>query len=299
VNVARLTRGLGQGFLGVYSEEALDPALQPINGISLEQYAELGAAITDVPGETEQLRIVQTHGVSAQDWQAAKAGWTARMQDMALMGRVAMAYMPLYQAALAKRNGGVASCSYEDFVGVSAAIKVFGWEAALNACGVTQGEWTEVAGGWTSQMQREMQRFAGHSQYVAQEEQRLRSGGAPRRPQITRGAGLPVATAQPPVQYQQPATGMDVAMAQAMNNPALLHAQQAQAAIAENPLGFAFGQAKAALTGGIMAGSRVAVLWSDGNQYLASVMQSAPGQFLVQFDNGSQQWVPEHAVRQA
>lgn len=27
------------------------------------------------------------------------------MQDMALMGRVAMAYMPLYQAALARRKG--------------------------------------------------------------------------------------------------------------------------------------------------------------------------------------------------
>lgn len=277
----------------------MDPALQPINGISLERYADLGAAITDVQGEAEQLRIVQAEGVSPQDFQSAKAGWTARMQDMALMGRVAMAYMPLYQAALAKRKGGAASASYEDFVGASAAIKVFGWEAAINACGLSQGDWTEVAGQWNNQMQREMNRFAGHPQYLAQEEQRLRSGGQPRRVQITRTASAAPQAAQVPVQYQPPGTGMDVAMAQAMNNPAMLQAQQAQAAIAQNPLGFAFGQAKAALTGGIMAGSRVAVSWSDGNQYPAQVMQAAPGQYLVRFDNGSQEWVPEHAVRQA
>jgi len=280
-------------------EDTLDPALQPINGISLERYAELGAAITDVQGDAEQLRIVQAEGVSPQDWQAAKAGWTARMQDMSLMGRVAMAYMPLYQAALAKRKGGAASASYEDFVAVSAAIKVFGWEAALKASGVSQGDWTEVAGQWNNQMQREMNRFAGHFQYVGQEEQRLRAGGHPRQAQITRAAGVAPQQQHEPVQYQQPATGMDVAMAQALNNPAILQAQQAQAAIAQNPLGFAFGQAKAALTGGIMAGSRVAVNWSNGQQYPAQVMQAAPGQYLVRFDNGSQEWVPEHAVKQA
>jgi hypothetical protein len=274
----------------------LDPALAPINGISLERYAELGAAISDVEGELEQLEIVRSEGVRPEDWQAAKTGWTARMQDMSLMGRVAMAYMPLYQAALARRKGGAASASYEDFVGVSAAIKVFGWEAALRACGVSQSEWTEVAGAWNQRMQQEMQRFAGHPQYLAQEEQRLRSGGQPRRAQVTRSASLPQQPAAA-VQHQAPATGMDVAMAQAMSNPAMLQAQQAQAAIMQNPMGFAFGQAQAVLTGGVRAGSRVAVSWSDGNRYPAQVMQAAPGQYLVRFDNGSQQWVPEHAIQ--
>lgn len=53
------------------------------------------------------------------------------------------------------------------------------------------------------------------------------------------------------------------------------------------------------LTGGITAGSQVKVKWSDGNQYPGQVMQAAPGQFLVQFPNGSQQWIPEHAVAKA
>ena len=43
-------------------------------------------------------------------------GWTARMQDMSLMGQVAMRYMPLYQAALAKKSPAP-QVSFEDYVG--------------------------------------------------------------------------------------------------------------------------------------------------------------------------------------
>src|SRR5689334_17555616 len=114
----------------------MDPAMAPINGISLERYAELGAVIADIMNDPQAVaKAIQAEGVSPHDWEAAKTGWTARMQDMSLMGRVAMAYMPLYQAALAKRKGGAARVSYEDFVAVSAAIKVFGFEGAIRACG--------------------------------------------------------------------------------------------------------------------------------------------------------------------
>jgi hypothetical protein len=88
-------------------------------------------------------------------------------------------------------------------------------------------------------------------------------------------------------------------VAAAMQNPAMLQAQQAAAGIMKNPLGFGLGQAAAAMTGGIIAGSRVGVKWSDGNQYPGMVMQAAPNQYLVQFENGSQQWVPAHAVVKA
>ena len=99
---------------------------------------------------------------------------------------------------------------------------------------------------------------------------------------------------------QQPgATGMDVAMAQAMGQPVMQGAMQAQAAIAQNPLGFGLGQVANHLTGGIVAGSRVTCAWSDGNRYPAQVMQAAPGKFLLQFDNGSQQWVDEPHVQKA
>jgi hypothetical protein len=295
----------------------MDPSLQPINGISLERYADLGAAISDCLDDPAKVaQIVQQEGVGLPDWEAAKTGWTARMQDMNLMGRVAMAYMPLYQAALAKRKGGQASASYEDFVAVSAAMKVFGYEAAMKACGITLSDWTEVAGQWNQTMGREMHRFAGHPNAIAQEEGRLRGGGAPKHVQVSRVAGQvpaapnpaaggnPYAAAMgvPQGQGQAMAAGgnpMQQAMAAAQANPAYQQAMQNQAAIAQNPLGFGLGQAAGYLTGGLVAGTNVVVTWSNGQQYAGRILQMAPQQILVEFQGGSQQWVPEHAVRKA
>ncbi|MGZ5969623.1 MAG: hypothetical protein ACXWP4_18245, partial [Polyangiales bacterium] len=73
----------------------MDPAMQPINGISLERYAELGALISDFMNDQQRVaQTIQGAGVNLVDWEAAKTGWTARMQDMNLMGRVAMGADP-------------------------------------------------------------------------------------------------------------------------------------------------------------------------------------------------------------
>ena len=77
----------------------------PINGLSLERYAELGAAIEGVTDPEKQAEVVGQHGVPRLDWEAAKAGWTQRMADPALMGQVAKRYGALYQGALARRHG--------------------------------------------------------------------------------------------------------------------------------------------------------------------------------------------------
>ncbi len=76
----------------------------PINGLSLERYAELGAAIEGVTDPEKQAEVVGQHGVPRLDWEAAKAGWTQRMADPALMGQVAKRYGALYQGALARRH---------------------------------------------------------------------------------------------------------------------------------------------------------------------------------------------------
>ena len=107
----------------------MDP-YAPINGISLERYAELGAELDGITEPAAQQQKVGTLGVAAADWEAAKQGWTARMQDMSLMGQVATRYMQLYNAALASKKG-VASMSFEDWCAVSACIQVFGYEGAI------------------------------------------------------------------------------------------------------------------------------------------------------------------------
>lgn len=274
----------------------MEPCFQPINGISLERYADLGAATADVLDDQAKLaEVLASEGVGATDWDAAKKGWTARMQDMALMGRVATAYMPLYQAALARRKGGQATASYDDFVAVSAAIKVFGYEPALAACKVKASDWTEVSTHWTSTMSREMMQYAGHSNAVAQEEARLRSGAAPRRIEVKRVAGQ-TPTPPPAPHAGAPANPMMGAMA----NPAYAQATQAQAAIMQNPLGFGFAQVGAFLSGGVLPGASVLVTHPANRQkYPARVLSTAPEQTLVQFSNGAQQWVPAGAVERA
>jgi hypothetical protein len=264
--------------------------MQPINGISLERYADLGAAVAGHENDPEAcVRIVGEEGVSRADWEAAKAGWTARMQDMSLMGRVATAYMPMHQAALARRKGSV-SASYDDFVAVSASIKVYGPQVGLQHCGVSMDDWTQIAGHWNNTMSQNMMAYSGHPAKIGAEEARIRGGGAPRQIQTSRGAPGPAAGQN----VAQPAPA-------GMGNPAMQQAAQANAAINANPLGFAAGQAAAAVGVGeaINAGSSVHVRWADGNSYSGTVNQAAPGQYLVQFENGSMQWVGAPFVTRA
>ena len=272
-----------------------EACFQPINGISLERYAELGAAIADANDDQAKVaEIIKGEGVAQENWNAAKNGWTARMQDMSLMGRVATAFMPMYQAALAKKRGGKATASYEDFVGVSAAIKVFGYEVALKACKVSSPEWTEIAGHWTSTMAARMMEFAGHSDALGREEARIRAGGQPRMPEVKRVAAnaMPAANAAPaaaaPTAMTMPSAGQ---MPMQVHLPAM-----------SQGLGFAFGfqQAAAYLSGGVVPGANVVVIHPANQQhYQARVLSTMPQQTLVQFPNGAQQWVPAAAVKVA
>lgn len=279
----------------------MEACFQPISGISLERYADLGAAVADVLDDATKVgEIVEAEGVSRADWEAAKAGWTARMQDMSLMGRVATAYMPLHQAALARRKGGKATASYESFVAVSAAIKVFGYEAALAACGVKMSDWTEIAGAWTATMGQQLMQYAGHSNAVVQEEARLRNGGTPPTIEIKRVADATPAAAAQAAGVPMAAAASGNPYAAAMAGSGYQQALAAQAAIMQNPLGFGLGQVGAFITGGVVPGASVVVTHpADRQRYPARVLQTSPQQTLVQFMNGSQQWVPASAVERA
>ena len=97
--------------------------MDPIAGISLERYAELAAKMASCGGDLEVCaQIAEQNGVDRASWEAAMAGWNARMADPADRGQVALAYMPLYQAALATYGGPVATATFEEYVEMSAMI---------------------------------------------------------------------------------------------------------------------------------------------------------------------------------
>jgi hypothetical protein len=128
--------------------------------ISIEQYAELCALMTETGGdETKEFAIAEANSVSSAEWKEAKAGFTAKMSDPADMGKTAMAFMPLYQAALDKKRGGGEPCTLEVYSKVHAGMafrkdpmdstKKIDYLIVLAENGFTHQSWLECESYWT------------------------------------------------------------------------------------------------------------------------------------------------------
>jgi hypothetical protein len=234
----------------------MDP-FAPINGISLERYAELGAIVADHVNDQAKVReLVVKEGVRAEDWDAAVAGWTARMQDMRLMGAVAMRYMPLYQAALQRRaasgQGRAApEATFDDYVAMSGAAKAMGIENMWRHYGIDSPMWTQIAMTWNQRIPTDP-RYMMFGMLVEQEGARIASGQPPRQVSFPRPA--PAAPAAAPTPAATPAA------------------------------------APPAAPGGVAIGGRVRVKWADGNYYAGEVKRVEDGKYLIGFANGSEHW---------
>jgi hypothetical protein len=226
-------------------------ALAPIAGISLEQYADLAAKMKDCGGDLDVCaRIAGDNGVERTTWEAAMNGWNERMNNPATAGEVALAYMPLYQAALAK-TGDVASASFEDYCGMSVMLNHsrFGLDAMYAHYGIDVQKWSQISMYWVNKLTTDMelaQKFGGETGALRQQ---LDNGGDP--PPPNRGSA------------PEGVTGDQVV--------------QAATAITSLPP--------------VAVGENCLVRWSDGNKYPGFVEQSADGQCLISFPNGSQQWI--------
>lgn len=154
----------------------MDP-FAPIQGISLERYAELGAELDGIDDEAAKDAKIASLGVPLDAWRAAVQGWTARMQDMSLMGQVAVRYMPLYNQALAARKG-VATVSFEDFCAISAAIQVFGYQGATTYYKLSQGDWATISSHWQTEMTRDPMNLGLRRQQLQDAEAARLRGGA-------------------------------------------------------------------------------------------------------------------------
>jgi hypothetical protein len=199
--------------------------------------------------------------------------------------------MQLYNAALANKKGN-ASTSFEDWVHVSAAIQVFGYEAAMNQFGLSQGDWTTISAHWQNELTRDPMGLAvRRNQLQEQDAHQLRSGGQPRQIQVQRGpAGAPQAGGN--------AFDPNAQMAQAM--AAVQPNQQAWAAHAAGIMGSGAVQGAMQMAGAmnvlgggsqLIPGRKVMVQWSDGNQYPGTIMQTNGAQAQVTFPDGNQMWI--------
>lgn len=129
-------------------------------GVSLEQYADLCALMAETGGDTgKEYSIAASNGVSSEDWDSAKEYYTAKMQDPADMGKTAMAFMPLYQAAQARMRGGGEPGSLQMYAKVHAEMslrkdpfdssKKLDHMIVIAENGFTHAGWLEMEGYWT------------------------------------------------------------------------------------------------------------------------------------------------------
>lgn len=240
----------------------------PINGISLERYAELAADVAETQDPARQAEIVARKGVSALDWEAAKSGWTGRMQDMSLMGQVAARFMPMYQAALARKGAAPAGPPHP-----GAAPGAASEPAQRAVSGAMPGAVPPPAYGAAP----------GYGQ---------QPGYPPP------GYGAQPGYAQPA--YPQPAYPQTAYPQPAYPQQPGYNQQAAQLGAevgnAFNAFGNALGSMVNSVIGTFTSGQAVMVQWSDGHRYPATVLMAHSGQVQVAFPDGRQVWVPQAYV---
>jgi hypothetical protein len=142
-------------------DRTTQPIVRPASGgVSLEVYAELLALMSDV-GEDEAacLEIAARHGVGRDDWEAARAGWTARFSDPSLENRVSHAFLGFYNPALERKRGGQPPMSIEQFTRVFAETsfrrdpndpsKQIDRQVVLAEHGLTLSKWNEALVYWS------------------------------------------------------------------------------------------------------------------------------------------------------
>lgn len=97
---------------------------EPIAGVSLTQYAKLCALMSKMQPEETVLhaQIAKDNGVTNEDWEKAKSGWTAMMMNPQHAMAIQQIFMPEYQRCLAELSGGAEPCTLENYARIKAAM---------------------------------------------------------------------------------------------------------------------------------------------------------------------------------
>jgi hypothetical protein len=151
----------------------MDP-MEPVAGISLVAYAELCALMKDTGIDIErQVAIAAEQGHDRASWKAAKQAWTERMSDPSTAGMVATAFMPLYQAALA-RSGPAKTATFEEYVRMSAMLQSgVPFETMYARFAITGADWSQISTAWVDRLTRDRALASTFGDAVAAERAKL------------------------------------------------------------------------------------------------------------------------------
>ena len=267
----------------------------PINGISLERYAELAAEVEGILDAAVQAAMVGGKGVNPFDWEAAKQGWTARMHDMSLQGQVTARFTPLYQAALARKHAAAPAVDPGKHAvsgAMPGAVPPPGYGPSPAGSGAMPGSVPPAGYGAPPP-------GYGPSPYGAQPGYPAPQAAPPGYPPQPAPPGYPAPQAAPPgypPQPQQPWPQQQQGYRPAPNYNAQASAFGNEVGNAFGALGSALGSVVNSVVGTFSYGQAVMVQWSDGQRYPATVLTQQSGQVQVAFPDGRQVWVPQHFV---
>ncbi|HSN97129.1 MAG TPA: hypothetical protein VLS89_02490, partial [Candidatus Nanopelagicales bacterium] len=156
----------------------MDP-FEPIAGLSIEQYAEICAEIADAPHDPDRAaQALAPRGITRADWETARSGWIARLQDLSLGGAVAARYLPAYHGALEQRRGPAPLITFEDYAAICGEAMASGLTVTLLRIGLVTTRWSQITFHWNATIAREPARFLPFMAMVEQEAARLNAGGA-------------------------------------------------------------------------------------------------------------------------
>ncbi len=145
----------------------MDFSSHTIGGVGLEQYAKLCALMANTqPEETDKhAEIAAANGVSKENWEEAKKGWTEMMMDPQHAMAIQQIFMPTYQKALEEASGGEEPCSLDNYARIKAAMiyekdpnnpeEKIPYEQVLEREGFTPTKWATVESYWTPRISKD------------------------------------------------------------------------------------------------------------------------------------------------
>lgn len=150
--------------------------LEPVQGVTLQKYAELAVKMRGVVGDREACaRIAERDGVARAVWEKALVVWSARLGGDSATGAVTMTYYKHYKEALAKFGAPSASATFDAYVEMSAMVRSETEGArprptdVASMCavfGITEPKWIEISRYWTTKLMHDPQMFAAYSERV-------------------------------------------------------------------------------------------------------------------------------------
>ncbi len=180
---AAMTARMGQMAAKQAAAAAADPTLlAPVEGISVEVWAQAAVAMTKLPaGATaaDVNKMLATHGMDRAKWDKINDGWMAKMQGD-VTGAIATKYGAAFSGAQGATADGPEPCTFDKFCEVGAAQAMWAEQGLdVNAqlqkvFGIKATDWSLYGSYWSPRMSKDIAMARKYSELDAKYRQKYK-----------------------------------------------------------------------------------------------------------------------------